>query len=314
MHVEEIQLQVKYGTIAGKWWGSREKRPILCVHGWQDNAGVFDTLIPLLPPQFSYLAIDLPGHGRSSRYANGYYYHASDVLHLLEEIRKQFEWERISLISHSMGAIVSFLYAALYPDCIDLVCAIDTLKPQVLHPKLTAKIVMSRWGQSMSATLSSLDHTQRPPEYTYDELIERVHYGSFQSVDKDKAKYLIDRGTAKTSDTNKFYFTRDIRVKYMHPYVLQQEVSLACIKRIKAAFLFIKGNDEVFSEPNETIQEAVETFQKYNKNFEMLRVEGTHHFHLNHPELIAGSISKLLATHHAVEPNKHKLDQIVSKL
>jgi len=37
-------------------------RPIVCIHGWQDNAGTFDRLIPLLPREFSYLAIDLPGN------------------------------------------------------------------------------------------------------------------------------------------------------------------------------------------------------------------------------------------------------------
>lgn len=314
MHAEDIQFKVKYGTIAAKWWGSRANRPILCVHGWQDNAGVFDTLIPLLPSKFSYLAIDLPGHGRSSHYANGYYYHASDVIHLLEEIRRKFQWERLSFISHSMGAIVSFVYAALYPNHTDLVCAIDTLKPQVLHPKLTAKIVMSRWGQSLSGTLSSLDPTRRPPEYNYDDLVDRVYYGSFQSVDKDKAEYLIKRGAAKTADTNKYYFTRDIRVKYMHPYVLAQEISLECIKRITAAYLFIKGNDLVFSEPDETIEEAINAFKQHNKHFEMLKIEGTHHFHLNNPEKICDPISKLLINHHVVEANANKFDHLLCKL
>lgn len=31
--VEEIRLDMKYGQIAGKWWGSKDKRPILMVHG-----------------------------------------------------------------------------------------------------------------------------------------------------------------------------------------------------------------------------------------------------------------------------------------
>lgn len=314
MHVEEIEFKVKYGTIAAKWWGSRENRPILCVHGWQDNAGVFDTLIPLLPTKFSYLAIDLPGHGRSSHYANGYFYHASDNIHLLEEIRRKFQWERLSLISHSMGAIVSFVYAALYPNHTDLVCAIDTLKPQALRPNLTAKLVIARWGDSLSGILSSLDHSRRPPEYDYDELADRVYFGSYQSVNKDKSKYLIQRGTAKTTDTNKYYFTRDIRVKFIHPYVLDQGLSLEFIKRITAAYLFIKGDDVVFSEPAEPIEEAVNAFKKHNKNFEMLQVKGTHHFHLNNPETICDAISKLLLNHYVVEANASRFDHLLCKL
>ena len=45
------------------------------MHGWQDNAGSFDRLIPLLPRNHAYLAIDLPGHGLSSRIPNGMQYH-----------------------------------------------------------------------------------------------------------------------------------------------------------------------------------------------------------------------------------------------
>lgn len=50
----------------GKWWGPRDKQPIIAIHGWQDNAGTFDPLIELLPTNLSILCIDLPGHGRSS--------------------------------------------------------------------------------------------------------------------------------------------------------------------------------------------------------------------------------------------------------
>lgn len=50
----------------GKWWGPRDKQPIIAIHGWQDNAGTFDPLIELLPKDLSILCIDLPGHGLSS--------------------------------------------------------------------------------------------------------------------------------------------------------------------------------------------------------------------------------------------------------
>lgn len=50
---------------SGKWWGPRTKQPILALHGWQDNAGTFDTLAPLLPHHIPLFCIDLPGHGAS---------------------------------------------------------------------------------------------------------------------------------------------------------------------------------------------------------------------------------------------------------
>lgn len=37
--VENIEFELTHGRIAAKWWGSKANRPILMLHGWQDNAG-----------------------------------------------------------------------------------------------------------------------------------------------------------------------------------------------------------------------------------------------------------------------------------
>lgn len=58
-------LQIKFFT--GKWWGSRNQQPILALHGWQDNAGSFDRLCPLLPAHIAIFCIDLPGMNISFR-------------------------------------------------------------------------------------------------------------------------------------------------------------------------------------------------------------------------------------------------------
>lgn len=49
--VEEIKFQVTLGSIAAKWWGSKEKRPILMLHGWLDNAGTIN-ISHKLPAEF----------------------------------------------------------------------------------------------------------------------------------------------------------------------------------------------------------------------------------------------------------------------
>lgn len=71
MEVKEVQIPTDWGHIAGKLWGSGQQRPILALHGWQDNAATWDTLIPLLPKDISILSIDFPGHGLSSWYPKG---------------------------------------------------------------------------------------------------------------------------------------------------------------------------------------------------------------------------------------------------
>lgn len=86
-------------------------------HGWQDNAGTFDRLIPLLPKRISFLCIDLPGHGRSSHFPKGMQYHIFwDYIPVVRRIVKHFRWEKVKLMGHSLGGALSFMYAACFPD------------------------------------------------------------------------------------------------------------------------------------------------------------------------------------------------------
>ena len=47
--ISELKLAVPWGHIAAKAWGSHQSPPVLCLHGWLDNANSFDRIIPLLP-------------------------------------------------------------------------------------------------------------------------------------------------------------------------------------------------------------------------------------------------------------------------
>lgn len=135
----EYKIPVPWGFIAGKWWGSKHQQPIICLHGWQDNAGTFDRLIPLLPKEFSYLALDLPGHGKSSHYPTGMHYYVFwDGVSLIRRIANYHKWEKIKLIGHSLGGCLSFMYASSFPDAVDKFISIDIAGPTVRNFKKVA--------------------------------------------------------------------------------------------------------------------------------------------------------------------------------
>jgi len=98
------------------------KKPVLCIHGWKDNAATFDRLFPILIPELSdyqFLAIDLPGHGKSSHFPPGMIYSVQDIWVLIKRIKNFFDWEKISLIGHSMGAQLSFSYCGTHPKFVE---------------------------------------------------------------------------------------------------------------------------------------------------------------------------------------------------
>lgn len=105
---EEVTIEMPWGHVCGKWYGDRDVQPVLGLHGWQDNAGTFDRLMPLLPKNIAVFNIDLPGHGRSSHFPIGkHYYLFWDYVCVVRQIVKHFGWHNIKLLGHSMGAGVS---------------------------------------------------------------------------------------------------------------------------------------------------------------------------------------------------------------
>lgn len=262
------------------------------LHGWQDNAGSFDTLIPHLPSNYSYLAIDWPGHGLSSHFPKGCFYHMNDMALILEEIRVKLKWKQISVIAHSMGVVVSFIYASLFPSRIDFMCGIDTLRPP---PRLPINLAMSH----MKKLYVLYNEFIEEPEYTHDEIKERIYKSSLKSVNQDKIDYLMKRGVKSTSgNPSRFQFTLDIRARYLFPLIIEHEVSMHYIKQVKAAYLFIKSEDRTYEEPEEMFHEALEQFKEYNPRFEIIRCKGTHHLHLNDPTLISNEISEFLTKYY----------------
>lgn len=300
----EVRFKLKFGTIAGKWWGSKQMRPILLLHGWLDNAGSFDTLIPLLPMEFSYLAIDLPGHGLSSHYPDGCFYHINDMAAILEEIRLMHKWEKVSLIGHSMGALITFIYAAIFPLQVDFVCALDTFKPVSLAPK-DATFFASTRMRNLYVLNSKMG--KFPTDYTYDDIKERIYTGSLKSVDKDKVDILMKRGVKpSTNDSNRFQFTRDIRIKFINPLFIPDEITLIYIKRIRAAYLYIKTDDCTYVQPEQVVDEALQLFRNNNRHFEMIRVSGSHHVHLNDPRIVADKISEFIRKYYNNDYSAHQ--------
>uniref|UniRef100_A0A8C5JIS6 Serine hydrolase like 2 n=1 Tax=Junco hyemalis TaxID=40217 RepID=A0A8C5JIS6_JUNHY len=92
----ELKFPVPWGHVAAKAWGPSEGHPVLCLHGWLDNANTFDKLIPLLPRGCYYVAMDFSGHGLSSHRPAGCPYHFLDYVTDVRRVAAGGYWKEPS--------------------------------------------------------------------------------------------------------------------------------------------------------------------------------------------------------------------------
>ncbi|XP_030372624.1 probable serine hydrolase [Scaptodrosophila lebanonensis] len=292
-HYDEITIPVPWGHIAGKWYGPKHVRPILGMHGWQDNAGTFDTLAPLLPPHLSFLSIDCPGHGLSSWLPPGIIYHSIDYVLLIRRIMEEYNWDKVSIMGHSMSSINGFVFSALFPDKVDMFIGLDVLKPPIRSPRHIVTGLSERLENALKVERRNRIGTE-PPAYEWDQLVERLHLGTDKSVSMEACKFLLQRNAKpSTHEPHKYYFSRDSRLKNSLFYTLSIDVPLEMASRITCPHLFIKAKQAPYYERKEYYDATLAALRK-NSQFEYHEVDGTHHVHLNEPEKVASIINSFI--------------------
>ncbi|XP_043737710.1 serine hydrolase-like protein 2 isoform X6 [Cervus elaphus] len=136
--ISELKLAVPWGHIAAKAWGSHQAAPVLCLHGWLNNANSFDRLIPLLPKDFHYVAMDFGGHGLSSHYSQGFPYYHQNFVSEVRRVAAALKWNRFSLLGHSFGGTVGGMFSCIFPEMVDKLILLDAL-PVVLDTNVPEK-------------------------------------------------------------------------------------------------------------------------------------------------------------------------------
>lgn len=296
----EIQIPVPWGHISGLWYGDQSIQPLIALHGWLDNSGTFAKLAPLLVEAAgSVLCIDLPGHGHSSHLPAGIIYHSFEFVRVLIRLMKAYNWSKISLMGHSMGGSVAFYFASLYPSKVDVLISIDVVVRRSIKPDLTVEMIRYLMIKALRDNQRLVDETasDEPPSYTFAECEHKLYEGSGHSIFPENCKYILERNISKSRKfSDRYYFSRDTRLKHLFDMHGQEPFAKAMVMRICAAKLphmVLRGGASSNIGPD--TMKLIGLLSEHNPNFEThLIADGLHHFHLNQPELVAKLIIPFL--------------------
>lgn len=268
---------------------------MLGLHGLQDNAGTFDRLFPELPKGFLYVAIDLPGHGKSSHFERGLplvYMHYVFSVKLVIDF---YKWNKVILLAHSFGAQISSLFAAIYPERCQKVILLDSLLPIMTNNENIVKYYRRHFDEMEK--VENIIITKTPPSHTYEEALNRFMTNRNRQLTPECAEILIKRSLVKSG--NGVRFSNDQRLKKLFRYPLNQEQMVTFLQNIQCPCLLIIANDTYNLLLNRLGIEYNAYLEKLDlakelPNFSFKIIDGHHYVHLINPSLVAKHVAEFL--------------------
>lgn len=297
MKPREIQIPVAYGHIAAKVWGNENFEPVLALHGWQDNAGTFDKLIPLLSSKLHIIAIDAPGHGLSSHKPRGALYHFMEMVVDVKRVVTYLKWNTFSFLGHSMGGTIALMYASIYPEEVKNIVLLDIVKPASRSTNHLPDVTRAGIGSLLNIE-SKMSHSA--PVYSMEDARTRLINGMVNEITPESADILLKRGCIPSSCGKSVIFSRDIRVKGTEELQkFSHEDLKAYMRRIKSNMMILLGNKSYIyrSRTPEVLDDFIKIYKENCKSFDVIKVDGNHFVHLNNPENVAPHIDAFFSKH-----------------
>lgn len=106
-------------------YGTAGLTPMLCLHGGAVNAHWFDFVAAGFTANYHVRALDQRGHGDSARAQPPDYSYERYAADVAEVVRK-LDLRDFVMVGHSMGGLVSLVYAATYPGRVKKIVVIDS--------------------------------------------------------------------------------------------------------------------------------------------------------------------------------------------
>jgi pimeloyl-ACP methyl ester carboxylesterase len=284
--VEEVSFNLGELTLAGLAFGDKNDELLLCLHGWLDNAASFLPLMPYLKGK-RVIALDWPGHGFSSHRSADAHYHFIDYVYDLLLLWETNQWQKIDIVAHSMGGMISSAFSAAFPEKVKSLTLLDSIgfmssdaQESTEHLR---KGMLSRLKNNADITSSSKKKKVHPSLKSAVNARVQVSDLSFE-----QAKLLVERGIIE--EKNGFIWRSDSRLRNSSAYRITLGQAKQFIQDISIPVHLIYGDKGL-----SFVQSGLKEFAPLFSQFSSHKLPGGHHFHMENPEATSKQILEFIS-------------------
>lgn len=255
--------------------------PVLCLHGWLDNAHSFVPLARALP-DLALIAVDLPGHGHSAHRPEGAAYHQLDWIVDTLDIADALGLSRFALMGHSMGAGIAALTAGTAPERVQRLVMLEGTGPRATEPVQTVEKLRGHLEARAVAARAAVN--TRGGEFA---TAVRARMTYSDPLERSSAELLCERGVRGAS--RGVTFGHDRRLQAQQPNQLSEAQVCAFLAAIRCPTQLVLASDGLALDPA-VVDGRRAAFQDLSE----LHLPGGHHVHMDDAEAVAEVVGPFL--------------------
>ena len=229
-------------------WGHENAPALLLIHGNRDHCRNWDWAAEALRDRYHVIAPDLRGHGDSQWTLGGGYSYA-DYVYDIAQLVKQIKANPVAIMGHSLGAVVSWLYAGLYPELVNKLVVVEGILPPLLHDSRYSlghdtHEQLRHWVENLRGISGRM-----PRRYATLEDAFRRMQSENPHLSEEQARHLTIHGSNQNEDgTYSWKFDNYVRAHL--PIGLDSDELWSLFERIECPILWIYGKESWLPNPD----------------------------------------------------------------
>jgi len=229
-------------------WGNPDAPPLLLVHGGRDHCRNWDWVAEAFANDYHVIAPDLRGHG-DSQWMLGGSYTVSNYVYDIAQLLNQNKMTPVTIISHSLGGMISLRYAGVYPENVVKLVAIEGLG---WPPKVAAKRAALSTRERFAEWVESLRKLSARSPRRYPDLATAFQRMQDENphLSEEQARHLTVHGISQNEDGT-YSWKFDNYVRANPPYAMSMTEGEELWSNITCPTLLVRGLDSWASDPEE---------------------------------------------------------------